>query len=930
LNIFDSESETPELIWDSEMRRELRNSLAEKLDDCFKMDQSSMASYNLHPAFRVKYVKLEEELYLGGVYVRLYLKEPTYHLRDPTTFLKQLLGRWSQEIKLFIPSKVGVKKLTRLNDSKQEVVTTKEDQLELVTSAIVYLCKIHDGLCDKLAEWGYITQSLQLLHDVLIADMVGTPLLSILRILHVAANRMANVEVMSVTRLGNGKNGIVDYTMQAIGSKNLHSDCAFIIEMLKKVFIMALGDIKKINVIQSANYSNQNIGENMLEQKTVQQYQAHPTNIQFSHALAPSPASGPHSARTIDTMDYSTSCLISHASAPSPAPGSDPVRKTITMDDPLAAFRTETVVNPLTTSRLTPPQHSSGLSQPWQSTNNFVQGINTQRHNEIQQQVKVQAKKQTNKQFEMLMGQGSTALSQPMQSQFEEQKTQASYNQMSQQQAHQLYPFQNRPQQQQQQQQPYSTSSYTQRSQLLNQNSNQQVNVGYVSMQQQQSNSQIVSMQTGERSLPHSAQSQPGQVAVPNLHSYPETHTNQPSYQQNNSFFSQQQYDAFQSQASAPASYDNLQRQQNVLNAQQAQIATQSCLLTATPLSGIQQQVTNQGYQSDFKSHLKTQEQSFKSGYSFYQQTTPQQTVPHNVFNPNRHRHHQQYAGAKQGSLPHTQSSNMGHSQQNVAVRDGLITNNYHMQQQEENNTIMANQMFIRQKQSDGEQNNAIFSHKPEVQHIITDESSLDKTKRTHIQKNEHNRLLNTHIQPVEPVMDILNPLDFHLQQVNQFSPAPAERKPIQTVVETVGTPSNPVEGSGIDARTLIDPKTKAEQQIVKFGGAPGAAQGRIALLQSALNCNLPDYLLTDVLENKTLVNVKDPGSTKVHTVELLKLLTMDPAYGMKFTLILDKMPSWEKYKGQDHSLFITGKDQKIDYFLTDGGSGSAKLLIEN
>jgi hypothetical protein len=55
----------------------------------------------------------------------------------------------------------------------------------------------------------------------------------------------------------------------------------------------------------------------------------------------------------------------------------------------------------------------------------------------------------------------------------------------------------------------------------------------------------------------------------------------------------------------------------------------------------------------------------------------------------------------------------------------------------------------------------------------------------------------------------------------------------------------------------------------------------------------------------------------------------MDPGYGLKFRLILDEIPAWKKYKSQDHSLFITGSEQKADYFLTDGDKEPAKLLTE-
>jgi hypothetical protein len=138
-----------------------------------------------------------------------------------------------------------------------------------------------------------------------------------------------------------------------------------------------------------------------------------------------------------------------------------------------------------------------------------------------------------------------------------------------------------------------------------------------------------------------------------------------------------------------------------------------------------------------------------------------------------------------------------------------------------------------------------------------------------------------------------------------------------------------PIEGSGIDARSSITPKQKAEQQILSSAGAPGSAQGRIALLQLALVCELPKVLVEQVLENPSLPKVKDPAATKVHSIELLKLLTMDPGYGLKFQLILKEIPAWKKYKSQDHSLFITGAEQKADYFLTDGDKEPAKLLKE-
>ena len=154
----------------------------------------------------------------------------------------------------------------------------------------------------------------------------------------------------------------------------------------------------------------------------------------------------------------------------------------------------------------------------------------------------------------------------------------------------------------------------------------------------------------------------------------------------------------------------------------------------------------------------------------------------------------------------------------------------------------------------------------------------------------------------------------------------------VQTPPKNVYQNTESNEGSGVDARTQMDPKEEAESKMKQCPGAPGSADVRLALLQSALICDLPKFLVEGVLENSSLSNVKDPSATKVHAVELLKLLSSDPGYGLKFQMILDECPSWKKYKSQDHSLFITGSEQTmVDYFLTDG-TGSrdpTKLLTQ-
>ena len=46
----------------------------------------------------MKYAKLMDELFVGGVYVRLFLEEPTFNLRNPGGFLELLCKRWEEEL----------------------------------------------------------------------------------------------------------------------------------------------------------------------------------------------------------------------------------------------------------------------------------------------------------------------------------------------------------------------------------------------------------------------------------------------------------------------------------------------------------------------------------------------------------------------------------------------------------------------------------------------------------------------------------------------------------------------------------------------------------------------------------------------------------------------------------------------------------------
>jgi len=330
---FDKENETPELIWDSETRKELRSATSDLLDQFYQLEEEHVkAEFCLPPGYAVKYKKLQEELFIGGVYVRLFLKDPTYNLRDASGFLEMLLQRWSHELEATVNIEGRVETDEHHTpDCHVTVTTAKQDVLELVTSASVYLCKLHSYLCIKLAQWGYMCRAIGFLQTSVTSKLIGTPLLSAIRLIHVAALERDNVEAIALVEDSEGKHGFVEGIMKAIDKDHLHPDSAFMVETLNRVVTGVLGnegsDSQKIESNQFTNKYNNSVAKqcelqnvDMLQNRYNTDQSSQDGNTLFN----------PDSTRNSQTL------II----APSPASGIEPVKKLkdANSDHPLAMF----------------------------------------------------------------------------------------------------------------------------------------------------------------------------------------------------------------------------------------------------------------------------------------------------------------------------------------------------------------------------------------------------------------------------------------------------------------------------------------------------------------------------------------------------------------------------------------------------------------
>jgi len=780
LNLFDGESDTPELIWDGSMRTELRRVLAEQLDTCLGERQVSGVGddeFALSPETLVKYKNLDGELFIGGVYVSRFLKEPTYNVRDPSAFLEMLLQRWSHELSLVTDNTAGPETATTTT-----LAVGGKDTLQCVTDASVYLCKVRVNLCDKLSQWGYMARSLSFLDEVLMQELYGTPLLSVMRLLHVSVSRRKNVEALIMSGQNDATNGIVAFTKLAVSSNGLHPDSAFMIDMLKRLLVDALGDVKSA------------IG------------------------LKKSSSMGAGNMPTGASQIYM---------APSPAPGEGPVqRNRITsgnpLDDPLAVA--------MAPSAPPPPPPSSSMPQAsfqmgMQASPYQAQVMNSQFSNPLSSGIGIQGNMTNNasgfQQPQYALGnQQPPSLGQSSNVGFMSGSLSATSNQHNQQ------------------------SSY------MGGNSFKQSQGSSTSRFQQP---YVSPLQNSQYAAPASAPFAPMTQSAP---------SNQYNQGQNNNVNSRQSN--FQQQ------WSQSNRQQHVPQQQQAPM-----------------QPNYNSRQTSYSQHVGMQTSAMSQ--SMYQQPSDLNNMP------------AQTPSSSSGFNSSTGFSN---------------TNTPQMYQQHQQTTGTQSQVGAPIAQATGQNLNGfgqpsqpmtVNQHHGQQPQMM----SNDITQNMAVQDNNSNNFQQGYMGG---------------QTMPQHDGAPAPGGPQGSMPEAPKT-----EGTGIDARTKVDPKEVAEQKTQSEAGAPGAADGRVPLLESALACELPSFLVERVLENAALSSIKDPAAAKVHTVELLKLLTQDPGYGMKFEMILDEIPAWKKYKKQDHSLFITNTEKPmVDYFLTDGSSGPTKLLKDS
>lgn len=250
--VLDVNSETPELIWTAEMLGEVRAAMIRLL--CLPNGQKGVFGDGVdwRPAltadFCVTYRQLAAELYVGAVYIRLYLRQPTFKLTHPVMFAETLISRWEEAFEL--QTTLSSSPLCDNADKCYDLVLGKEDFLSLMTSCLVCLIKGEPALVDHILSWGFANKATDLLCKALDNNCRGAPVTSVIRLLHQMADSIAVADaltaassdiVLQLTRTLD-ISGIMKGQATVGIEPSLPKEASFIVELVKKIFLDASED----------------------------------------------------------------------------------------------------------------------------------------------------------------------------------------------------------------------------------------------------------------------------------------------------------------------------------------------------------------------------------------------------------------------------------------------------------------------------------------------------------------------------------------------------------------------------------------------------------------------------------------------------------------------------------------------------------------
>ncbi|XP_068464472.1 dnaJ homolog subfamily C GRV2 isoform X2 [Phaseolus vulgaris] len=238
-------TETPELVWTPAMAASLSAQISTMSSELYREQMKGRVVDWDVPEQASGQQEMRDEPQVGGIYVRLFLKDPKFPLRNPKRFLEGLLDQY----------------LSSIAATHYEAQVVDPELPLLLSAALVSLLRVHPALADHVGYLGYVPKLVAAVAfegrretmssgevnnerhaeqtfdpDIESAENTQTPQervrLSCLRVLHQLAASTTCAEAMAATSVGTPQ--VVPLLMKAIGWQG---GSILALETLKRVVV---------------------------------------------------------------------------------------------------------------------------------------------------------------------------------------------------------------------------------------------------------------------------------------------------------------------------------------------------------------------------------------------------------------------------------------------------------------------------------------------------------------------------------------------------------------------------------------------------------------------------------------------------------------------------------------------------------------------
>ncbi|GMH03116.1 hypothetical protein Nepgr_004955 [Nepenthes gracilis] len=246
VSALDQTTETPELVWTPAMAASLAAQVSTMASDLHREQMKGRVLDWDVPEQASGQQEMRDEPQVGGIYVRLFLKDPKFPLRNPKRFLEGLLDQ-------YVSSVAATHYDTQSADPELPL---------LLSAALVSLLRVHPALADHVGYLGYVPKLVAAMayegrrdtmasggvkngsypdasqesEDGSVQPSTQTPRehirLSCLRVLHQLASSTTCAEAMAATSVGTPQ--VVPLLMKAIGWQG---GSIMALETLKRVVV---------------------------------------------------------------------------------------------------------------------------------------------------------------------------------------------------------------------------------------------------------------------------------------------------------------------------------------------------------------------------------------------------------------------------------------------------------------------------------------------------------------------------------------------------------------------------------------------------------------------------------------------------------------------------------------------------------------------